>query len=231
MMNADGSNRQQLTFDKSIDDSPVVSKDNRYIVFVSSRTGVPHIWRMNFSGGDLKQLTDKGGESFPQITADSKYVIFSARADGAPKLWKVPIDGDGEQTQLTKEMTHWSAISPDGKTLACLRRGDNHTDPFKLSVVSTEDGNFLKTFDFSGDASPSLPPTIRWTADGQAVAYVDTENGVSNILAQPLAGGTPKKLTEFSADRIFSFDFSGDGKNIVFARGVLRNNLVLIENF
>jgi Tol biopolymer transport system component len=230
VMNADGTQRQRLTFDKSADDSPVVSKDGQHIVFVSSRTGTEHLWRTNFSGGDLQQLTGKGGESFPQITPDSKFVIFSARTDGRPTLWKVPIEG-GEPVQLTKEMTHWSAVSPDGKMVACLTRGEKPADRFKLAVVSADDGSFLRTFNFSGDASPQLPPTIRWTPDGQAIAYVDTENGVSNIFSQPLADGEPKKLTEFSADRIFSFDFSSDGKSVVFARGVMRNNLVLIENF
>ncbi len=231
VMNADGTNRRQLTFDKSVDEFPVVSRDGSHIVFVSSRTGVPHIWRMNFAGGDLRQLTDKGGESFPQITPDGKYVIFSARTEGLPPtLWKVPLEGGG-QVRLTQEMSHWATISPDGKTLACLVRGVNHTDPFRLAVVSTETGSILKTFDFYGDASPNLPPVIRWLPDGQAIAYVATKNGVSNILSQPTAGGEPKKLTDFSTDRIFSFDFSSDGKSAVFARGVTRNNLVLIEDF
>lgn len=227
---ARGTNRRQLTFDKSGDDFPVVSKDNQLIVFISTRTGTPHVWRMNFDGGELKQLTNQDGEAFPQITPDGKSVIFSARDGGRWTLWKVPVEG-GEAVQMTRETTHWSAVSPDGKTAACLTRGDNHTDPFKLAVVSTENGDILKTFDFSGDISPSVPPTLRWLPDGQSIAYVDTVDGVSNVFAQPLKGGEPKMLTNFSAERIFSFDFSGDGKNVVFARGTMRNNLVLIEGF
>lgn len=230
IMNADGSNRRQLTFEKSSDEYPVVSKDGQNIVFVSSRTGTPHIWRMNFDGGDLRQLTYKGGESFPQITPDGKFVIFSSQNDRRWTLWKVPIEG-GESAQLTEKLSHWSAVSPDGKMIACLTRGDNHTDPMTLAVISAETGKFLKIFDFSGDASPSLTPTIRWTPDGKALAYVDTVDGISNLYLQQLSGGAPKKLTDFSADRIFSFDFSSDGKSVVLARGVVRNNLVLIENF
>ncbi|HEX8248827.1 MAG TPA: hypothetical protein VF599_11675, partial [Pyrinomonadaceae bacterium] len=120
---------------------------------------------------------------------------------------------------------------PDGQTIACLTRGTNPEDKFELAVVSAEKGEILKTFNFSGENSPLVQATLRWFPDGQAITYIDTKNGVSNILAQPLAGGEPKKLTDFSADRIFSFDFSSDGKSVVFARGVMRNNLVLIENF
>jgi len=231
IMNEDGGNRRQLTFDKSVDESPTVSKDGKYIVFVSSRTGTPHIWRMNINGGELKQLTDKGGESFPQITPDSQTVIYSLRTEGRPTLWKTSIEG-GESVQLTKEQTHWSAISPDGKTVACLTRDSKLDAPIKLAVVSAEDGRFLREFELTGGAaSPVLTPSIRWMRDGQAISYMATKNGVSNIWLQTLTGGQPKTITDFTADKIFSFDWSADGKKIVFARGVLRNNLVLIEDF
>ena len=73
---------------------------------------------MNLNGGELKQLTDKGGESFPVITPDNASVIYSLRIEGHPALWKVSIEG-GESVQLTKQQTNWSAISPDGKFIAC----------------------------------------------------------------------------------------------------------------
>ena len=225
-----GANRRRLTSDDAPDELPAVSKDGKFIVFVSSRTGVQHIWRMNFDGGELRQLTERGGESFPQITPDGNFVIFTASSEGYQALWKVPTAG-GEAIQLTKSQTRSPAISPDGQRIACLTRGTNPEDKFELAVVSMENGAILQTFEFSGENSPRLPATLRWTPDGQAVTYIGTKNGVSNIFSQSLAGGEPVKLTEFSVDRIFSFDFSSDGKSVVFARGVMRNNLVLIENF
>jgi Tol biopolymer transport system component len=226
----DGTNRRQLTTDGAADESPVVSKDGKFIAFVSSRTGAPHVWRMNFDGGELKQLTDRGGETFPQLTPDGGFVIYAATNETRPTLWKVSTEG-GEAIQLTKALTRSPAVSPDGQTIACLTRGTKLEDKFELAVVSMENGEIIKTFNFSGENSPLVSATLRWFPDGQAIAYIATKNGVSNILSQPLAGGEPKKLTDFSADRIFSFDFSSDGKSVVFARGVMRNNLVLIENF
>lgn len=228
--NDDGSNRRRLTTDAAADESPMVSKDGKFIVFVSSRTGIRHIWRMNFDGGELKQLTEKGGESFPQITPDGNFVIFTASSEGYQALWKVPTGG-GLAVQLTRTQTRSPVISPDGRMIACLTRGTNPEDKFELAVVSMENGDVLKTFDFSGENSPLTPPTLRWLPNGKEIAYIATKTGVSNIFCQPLAGGEPKKLTEFAADRIFSFDFSHGGKSVVFARGVMRNNLLLIENF
>ncbi len=224
---------RQLTFDAAADDYPAVSPDGRQIVFVSNRTGAAHIWRMNSRGGDLKQLTDIGGESFPQITPDGQWVIYSTRGKGPPSLWKVSVEG-GQGVQLTnKLMTHWPAVSPDGKWIACLSKEDSIEEPMKLALLSAADASFSKTFDITEGvaASPALPAVIRWTPDSQAVAYVVTKNGISNIWEQPLSGGPPKKLTDFMADRIFWFDWSKDGKRLAYARGVLRNDVVLLENF
>ena len=221
---------QQLTFDKSADDYPSVSGDEKHIVFVSARTGVPHIWRMNRSGGELKQLTDKGGENLPIITPDGNYVIFS-RTEGRPLLWKISIEG-GEPVQLTKEQTSSASISPDGKSIVCLARGTMLESPTIIALISSETGEIIKTFQPSGIlSSPGFPAVIRWLPDSQTFAYLVNINGISNIWTQTIAGGEPKKITDFTADRIFSFDVSKDGKKFVYARGALRNDLVLIENF
>lgn len=72
---------------------------------------------------------------------------------------------------------------------------------------------------------------VRWTPDGNALTYVSTAGGVSNIWNQALAGGAPKRLTDFKSDQIFWFDWSGDGKQIVASRGVETNDVVLVSNF
>jgi TolB protein len=230
-MNADGGNRKRLTFDRAADDSPSISGDDKHIVFVSSRAGVPHVWRMNSSGGDVKQLTDRGGENMPTIAPDGHFVVYSSRAEGRPVLWRVSTEG-GEAVQLTREQTSRAEISPDGKTLACLTRGTTAESPVLLALVSIETGEIIKTFATAGVvSSPSFPATIRWLPDGETIAYVANINGISNVWTQSITGGAPKKITDFKTDRIFSFDWSKDGKQIVYARGNLRNDLVLIEKF
>jgi len=38
-------------------------------------------------------------------------------------------------------------------------------------------------------------------------------------------------LTNFKTDRIFSFDWSRDGKQLIVARGKLTSDVVLISNY
>jgi eukaryotic-like serine/threonine-protein kinase len=221
---------RQLTFDNGADYLPTVSQDGRYIVFLSNRTGALHVWRMNMDGADVKQLTHAGEEKYPQITNDSKWVIYSSRTTGSPSLWKVSIDG-GEPVRITDRMALWPSLSPDGKWIACVTKPDSIDQPMELGVFSVADFSLQHLFKMPAEvATPEFPAVIRWFPDSRAFAYVVTQKGVSNIFSQPLSG-KPKKITNFTADRIFWFDWFKDGKRLAIARGVARYTVVIIEDF
>jgi Tol biopolymer transport system component len=71
---------------------------------------------------------------------------------------------------------------------------------------------------------------LRWSPDGQRLQYLLTRNGVTNIWAQPLAGGEPKQFTQFTSGHIFDFDWSADGKQLLLARGDISSDVVLLSN-
>ena len=60
------------------------------------------------------------------------------------------------------------------------------------------------------------------------VLYVDARGGISNLWSQPINGGPAKQFTQFKSDRIFAFDLSWDGKQMVLTRGNVSDNVVLI---
>jgi len=168
---------------------------------------------MDVDGSNLKQLTDRGNA--PQATAG--WVVYRMRRS----LWKMPIDG-GEPVQLSKEDMRGCAVSPDGRLIACsLRRSQNNM----LAVFSIDGGEPLKIF----DVPHGQPPRIRWAPGGQAVTYVARQNGVDDIWSQPMDGSAPRKLTDFKADYIFSFDWSRDNK-LVVSHGSDTSDVVLIRN-
>jgi Tol biopolymer transport system component len=70
----------------------------------------------------------------------------------------------------------------------------------------------------------------RWSSDGKAILYLDNRNGVTNVFSQALEGGAPKQLTNFTTDKIFSFDWSRDGKQMACARGVVTTDVILIKD-
>jgi serine/threonine protein kinase/Tol biopolymer transport system component len=213
-MNADGSNKKQLTMNAGLNFSPAVSPDGRYLVFGSDRAGARGIWRMNLDGSSPKQLANEG--SRPQCSPDGKWVVY--HGSRPPTLWKVPMEG-GAPAQLTTELSHYAAISPDGKRIAYFSGGPTAN----IAVIPSEGGPPMKTFD-----SPrgSLLPGLRWTPDGQALTYVRGDN----IWSQPFDGGPPTQLTDFKTERIYAFDWSRDGRLLV-SRGVTNRDVVLIGGF
>jgi Tol biopolymer transport system component/DNA-binding winged helix-turn-helix (wHTH) protein len=226
IITADGRSRKQLTANERSNIHPTVSPDGRYVVFASDRTGDYRIWRMHLDGSSPMQLTDRNGSSevYPTISKDGRLVVFQLGFGWVKgTLWKVSIDG-GTAVQLTEEMSLRPAISPDGKSVAYYYMDAN---VWGLEVISLDDGQPLKRF--------AIPRTVgsrilRWTPDGQFLAYVDTGAGVSNIWAQSVHGGPPKQLTDFQSDRIAYFEWSRDGKWLACARGGATSDVVLISS-
>jgi len=227
IMDSDGSNQNQLTVDAGANFSPTVSPDGRYIVFASDRAGALNIWRMDADGANAKRLTDGSYDNWARCSSDGRSVFYGGTSFGKPMISRIAIDG-GESIRLSEKFLGHPAVSPDGKLLACTYLNEAQPEsPFKIAVVSSEQGEIIRLL----GRPPNTPSLYGWTADGRAVMYIDTRNGVSNIWSQSIDGGPPKQVTNFNSDRIFQFDWSRDGKQLLCARGVETSDVVLITNF
>ena len=71
---------------------------------------------------------------------------------------------------------------------------------------------------------------LQFTHDGMSVAYAGRENGVDNIWVQPLNGSPAHQLTNFTSDRIHSFQFSADGKSLAVAQQHIVSDVVLLRD-
>jgi hypothetical protein len=56
------------------------------------------------------------------------------------------------------------------------------------------------------------------------------DNGVGNLYLQPLEGGSPRQLTNFTSLQIYSYRWSVDGKHLALVRGDTASDLVLIKD-
>ena len=221
-MNADGSDRKQLTTDPHSDTWPVVSPDGRSIVFMSDRTGAENIWRMDVDGGNQTRLTSEGMEGYPVFTPDGEFIFYDSWNTGKRTIWKMPF-ASGQATQVISELSYVAAVSPDGRLLA-------YYNPDKIVVVPIDGGPPIKTFDgpsiktFHGDNNK-----IAWSPDGRALTYLVNHDFVPNLWIQPLDGGEPTQLTHFTSQGISSYAWSPDGKQLVVARTTFKSDIVLIS--
>jgi Tol biopolymer transport system component len=69
-----------------------------------------------------------------------------------------------------------------------------------------------------------------WAPDGQALIYVATRAGVSNLMRQPIAGGAATPLTKFTAEQIFAYALSPDQRRVGLVRGHVNSDVVLIAS-
>jgi Tol biopolymer transport system component len=71
---------------------------------------------------------------------------------------------------------------------------------------------------------------LRWSPDGRAVQFLLTKGDITNIWEQPLAGGSPKQITNFTSGSIFDFNWFPDGKQLLMSRGEISSDVVLLSN-
>ncbi len=223
IMATDGAGNKQLSANAAQNEDLAVSLDGRYIVWASLQTRNGNLWRMEIDGGNPKQLTNGDGEFTPQVSPDGKCVVYWSVRDGM--LWKIPIDG-GDPVQVTDKAAVTPVFSTDCKLIAC-NYWDEASGRYKIAVIPFAGGPPVKIFDELGGFNRPL----QWMPDGRAIAFIRTTNGVSNLWAQPLAGGAPKQLTEFKDQRIFNFAWSRDGKQLALSRGVVNSDVVLLSGF
>jgi Tol biopolymer transport system component len=227
IMNADGTNQKQLTASAGSNLQPMASHDGRYIVFLSNRakTSAFNVWRMDIDGSNPIQLTHGSGEVQPICSPDGYWVVYSETgpeiSTEKKTVWKVPIDG-GEPVPLTNTPTDGPDISPDGKLIACWYKQDA-TSKWKIALVPLEGGPPIRFF----DARRTSIFRLRWAKDGQAITYINTQDEVSNIWSQPITGGPPKQLTQFTSEIMEGFDWSATG-HLICSRGFDAHDIVLI---
>jgi len=225
IMDADGRNQKQLTDDAYNERFALATPDGHHIVFLSARPG-SQLWRMDIDGSNAKRLTDSGALS-PTMSPDGKWVAYTTFGPGGFSIWKVSIDG-GEPVQITSKYSLSPAISPDGTLIACYYL-DERTGGPKIALIPFAGGEPVKIFEYRFVDAGTYP--VRWTHDGRALTYIVNRGGVSNIWIQPVDDSPARQLTDFKSDRIFSFDWSRDGKWLALSRGPEQRDVVMMSDF
>ena len=98
IINADGTNLQQLTHNNFLDNTPSWSPDGRQIAFSSGRTGVWEVYVIDLATRTVRQLTDNLS-STPSWSPDGSQIVFErfiAIANGITPKTIYVMDADGQ---------------------------------------------------------------------------------------------------------------------------------------
>jgi eukaryotic-like serine/threonine-protein kinase len=199
-------------------------------------TNSTNIWRSNGDGSSPTKLTDGKNDRGPVCSADDKWVYYWNLE--LQQLWRVALNGSGKPELVPRSLVPRTvpagtglSLSPDGKFLAYMvATVTTAEDPYPQYKVA-----FLNLL--SADAAPQLIDAderistigLSFTPDGKAVVYPIGESGVDNLWVQPIDGAQGKQLTSFTAEQIFAFHWSPDGKSLGLLRGHTDSDVVLIK--
>jgi len=165
--------RSRLTFDRSLNFSPVWSKDGRQIIFSSSRkNGFPQLYRKAANGeGSDESLLDSDTTDRPDdSSADGQFILYEPNPTTA-SLWLLPVAGDrkpviflgGDAGNFPGEGT----FSRDGKWLAFTEYAAGNREVYITSFPG-------KTGKWQVSSGGGHYP--RWRGDGKELFFLGADS-------------------------------------------------------
>jgi len=230
IMNADGSNRVQLTTMKGNESYPRVTLDGKTVAFLAEGDSSRGLWRMDIDGGRLRRLVDADVGFRPYLSADGASVYYSSPQR---QNFRVPLDG-GAPVALP------GLLAPPGAAAPTLPKGLHEPEPSPDGryvaahyVDDAQRGERIALLPLGRAEAVRLLPDVHvpalWSADGRSLLFVDTRQGVSNLWRRTLDAATATQLTSFTNDRIFTYALAPDQKQWAIVRGEISSDVVLVS--
>jgi eukaryotic-like serine/threonine-protein kinase len=226
LINADGSQRTVVMPDARTY-STMSNCGDRYIIFDSYTGTTTELWRTESDGSNPTRLVSQD-ISDENCSPDGTWLVYTTNsvAEGS-KIYRMPVEG-GASTQIGSAAGGggWAQISPDGKLIAYDMQEGKPVPQLKYAIIAAAGGPVLQTL-----SRPSGSGIPQWAPDGKGLDFLLTRKGASNVWEQPLAGGEPHPVTDFTSGQIFGFSWSRDGKELYLSKGQRTSDVVLISSF
>lgn len=226
--NKDGSGLTRIIEGDALKQAPAPCLDGRTLLYatIDEKNSV-RVARAEYNSNTGVPLTpgplDGPGFCLPD---GQSFAYVSSKGQGFDELMKEPINGGPAVKVLSGNFDEVSS-SPDHQSLVLSAVEESKGKKVKhVKVISLKD--FTVTHDV---VVPPNASGVDVLADNSQVLYFVREGNYDNFFLVPLTGGEPKRLTNFTAEHILSFEPTPDGKSLIFAKGEDLVNAVMISNF
>lgn len=191
IMNADGSNVNQLTNSGCGESTPDWSPDGSKIAYVSCDTGTNQIYTINVDGSENTCLSNNNYfDSAPAWSPDGSRIAYVSFRDDNADIYIMNADGSNQQRlTITDSSDEWEPDwSPDGTRLVFDSFRNGNSDLFLINANGTGESHLTQT-----EWTEFFPA---WSTDGQWIAFCGVVNpGVMKIEKIKIDGTSRKELT------------------------------------
>jgi hypothetical protein len=165
LIDADGSNRRQLTRDPAGASDPTWSPDGGSIAFTSVRDGNPEIYAIGVDGQNERRLTnDPGIDEQADWSPVGNTIAFESNRAGNFDLWLIDGDGANLRQLTTAPANEWDADwSPDATRIAYAT-----AVPGGQAIFSIASDGSARAQLTSGRSLDQFPV---WSPDGALIAF------------------------------------------------------------
>ncbi len=197
----------------------MATADGAKTFYVSDRSGAQNIWSQT-KGGQARALTNftDGRVLWANLSADGKEIVFERNF----RIWKISADGGKaselpitlrgtaanpltERVNLSTQIREL-ALSPDGKKVAVIARGE-------VFAASSKDGG--EAVRVTNTTAPES--FVAWSNDSKKLVYASERDAAMALFQYDFASETETQLTRGANSDSLPV-YSPDGKFIAFIR-------------
>ncbi|HEY2990347.1 MAG TPA: Tol-Pal system beta propeller repeat protein TolB [Candidatus Binatia bacterium] len=206
----DGTEKSQVTNNRSINLSPAWSPDGRMLLYTSYRSGQRNLYLYDVVSGKETRIAEQNGSSIGgKWSPDGQTIAVSFERAGNTDLYLLDRSGRTLRRLTEDKGIDVSATwSPDGNRLAFV---SNRSGNPQIYTMDAQGGNVRRlTYSGSYNTSPD------WSPKGDRIAYTGRVSGRFQIFTIGVQGGDPQQLTSGSGDNEDP-SWAPDGRFIAFA--------------
>jgi eukaryotic-like serine/threonine-protein kinase len=224
---ANGENPTRLTNDAADDSNPIWYKDGERVIYNSDRNGIKQICLAFLDGSPPVQLTFSDSDSnVSDISADGTKILYTTTKDESD-LWSVNL-ASGKEFQVTSDIgvEFWQSVAANGEAIAYQAwRQSSLGDKLSHCLLFSQklDGD-KRQVQLADDGFG-----IRWSPDGNHLAFMREASGNYSLWKTSAAGGDAHSLTAggvtfggystlpYNRQETQDFQWSPDSRSLIYA--------------